>query len=42
MEWLAKGLKTDLKNGFDSSTIESRIHAFGSNQKEKIIPKTLC
>lgn len=42
IEWLEKGLKTDSKKGFTTSTIDSRTQAFGSNKKAKIIPKNLC
>ena len=42
MEWLEKGLKTDLKKGISKATIDSRIQAFGSNQKDKVKPKNLC
>jgi len=40
--WMTKGLKTDLQNGFETSTIPARIERYTDNRKVIIKPKTWC
>ena len=39
IDWLLRGLKTDLKRGIDSSTIEARKKAYGTNELVKAEPE---
>lgn len=39
-EWLQRGLKTDIKNGIDESTIAERESFYGNNKTDKIHLKT--
>ena len=35
-DWLARGLKTDLKNGISEASISNRESVYGSNKPEKV------